>query len=799
MGGTAAKRRTRHVRFGWDATPSANPSGSPGLPALGQRVRVLWDDLEVETWYSGTVKDVDGMIGEVLVLYDDGIEVWEGLSEGSGRLWALEEVEDAAVAVTPHHHRPTVQASPTTEEKDTNQVLGRSKGSKGSKRSKRPGEGGDGQDDRGGRDEMLRTASIDGRSYSMTDMTMQVMRDVGTWLSVADIVSAAGSRGWSFAAGDPETSPSVRSRLRELIRGCICSPMRRKHGDPVFARKEKGLYGLAEWVTSATTGALERVHGEECRTEGGGGDTEPPSAKMCLMRAPDVRGRPAQIVDDTAQCGMETQRPASLPSRSSRSSRPCQASEARHGSVHQPEVCTTTEMENDLVSALNTPEILEEHMEAVVGILEAANEIGTDGDGVPILDLERVSAPTKRKLYELVSKTPAISYGLDPTQNGFQIEDYGELPVWGRRKEKAMRGPAAPVLEQTPTAHEIMGDGFAYSEEDAASDDDDLFGDDGKWAIDLPDAQSYQSMVLGGVGDAASAGEGWDASRHISTCPLDLDVSPEEVADRITQICDFVAACIEERRLPSISLKSSTASRPAFTMESNSAIVRFSRMMIALDIIHENLSGRCDVTEDSGVTRVTQRDIYYIARSRSSSIKARQMMQTIQDVSLMLNVPRFAMGIDCRSKGMVYGPIAMGGATSCTSRRGTPISGSVPEIMNYPSVNLDNVTAILVVEKETVFQRIVRVAPSHPILSTCVIITGCGYPDVGTRAFLHRISGQNRSTPVMGLVDWNACGAHILSQYVSLLLPGRRQPFAPSLTCASRTPAPGIAMDREGP
>ena len=109
------------------------------------------------------------------------------------------------------------------------------------------------------------------------------------------------------------------------------------------------------------------------------------------------------------------------PARSS--SMPRQASRTQFGGGHQPKVWMTAEMENDLVSALNTPEILEENMEAVVGILQAANEMGTDEDGEPSLDLEKVSAPTKRKLYDLVVQKPATSGGANPTTSGFQIED----------------------------------------------------------------------------------------------------------------------------------------------------------------------------------------------------------------------------------------------------------------------------------------------------------------------------------------------------------------------------------------
>lgn len=82
----------------------------------------------------------------------------------------------------------------------------------------------------------------------------------------------------------------------------------------------------------------------------------------------------------------------------------------------------TPEMENDLVTALNTPEILEANMEAVVQILTQANEMGVDEDGEPSLDLEKVSAPTKRKLYDLVVKKPN-SVAKPAASSGFRLED----------------------------------------------------------------------------------------------------------------------------------------------------------------------------------------------------------------------------------------------------------------------------------------------------------------------------------------------------------------------------------------
>lgn len=132
---------------------------------------------------------------------------------------------------------------------------------------------------------------------------------------------------------------------------------------------------------------------------------------------PDRVPRPIPAEHENPNKPVKPQKPARS------SSMPRQASRGHFGGGGA-KVYMTAEMENDLVTALNTQEILMANMEQVVGILNAAGEMGTDEDGEPSLDLEKVSAPTKRKLYDLVvGKGKTASGGANPTASGFQMDD----------------------------------------------------------------------------------------------------------------------------------------------------------------------------------------------------------------------------------------------------------------------------------------------------------------------------------------------------------------------------------------
>eukprot|EP00889_Picochlorum_renovo_P008496 jgi/Picre1/35526/NNA_002987.t1 len=71
-------------------------------------------------------------------------------------------------------------------------------------------------------------------------------------------------------------------------------------------------------------------------------------------------------------------------------------------------------------------------------------------------------------------------------------------------------------------------------------------------------------------------------------------------------------------------------------------------------------------------------------------------------------------------------------------------------------------SCILVIEKETMFQRFVQ---ASPMLKDCLLVTAKGYPDIATRAFLKKLHDTYPSIPMVGLVDWNPHGLHILAQY----------------------------------
>jgi DNA topoisomerase VI subunit A len=83
-------------------------------------------------------------------------------------------------------------------------------------------------------------------------------------------------------------------------------------------------------------------------------------------------------------------------------------------------------------------------------------------------------------------------------------------------------------------------------------------------------------------------------------------------------------------------------------------------------------------------------------------------------------------------------------------------------LQEVQQVKNDGAQCILVVEKECVFRRLVedRIWEKFP----CIVVTGSGFPDVATRAFVWQLHEQLR-IPVLGLCDYNPFGMAIILCY----------------------------------
>jgi meiotic recombination protein SPO11 len=93
---------------------------------------------------------------------------------------------------------------------------------------------------------------------------------------------------------------------------------------------------------------------------------------------------------------------------------------------------------------------------------------------------------------------------------------------------------------------------------------------------------------------------------------------------------------------------------------------------------------------------------------------------------------------------------------------GRPIPGNVATIADYSFFS--QATAILVIEKDTVFQQL----SSDPAIGGSgrfILVTGKGVPDVATRCFLVAVRSALPTLPLLGLVDWNPSGVGILCLY----------------------------------
>jgi len=184
--------------------------------------------------------------------------------------------------------------------------------------------------------------------------------------------------------------------------------------------------------------------------------------------------------------------------------------------------------------------------------------------------------------------------------------------------------------------------------------------------------------------------------------------------------------------------------------------VAASRTLTILNTVHRLLS--------EGTT-ATKRDVYYMhANAFSSSFNCDR---SILDVAALLNVTRRSLNITTSPRGLyLSGTIqfSAGNDEHTVVCRPQPITNDLA----FSASGFDRARCasgarfVLVVEKEAVFARLTEEQFTRRYPS--VLITGKGYPDLATRAFVSRVC-RHAELPVYGLFDWNPSGVSLALCY----------------------------------
>ncbi|MHA1590578.1 MAG: hypothetical protein ACTSVA_08285 [Candidatus Njordarchaeales archaeon] len=175
-----------------------------------------------------------------------------------------------------------------------------------------------------------------------------------------------------------------------------------------------------------------------------------------------------------------------------------------------------------------------------------------------------------------------------------------------------------------------------------------------------------------------------------------------------------------------------------------------------LSIVHELLEADIHATK----REVFYNDVVLFQTQRESD-------EALEDVAAMLGVERNSLHVVAAAKGAVIGRLRFKERVGndvheidCTKlgTGGWAISPLVDRIFDIDS----DAEFILVVEKDAAFLRLAedRFYERYP----CIVITGKGQPDIGTRMFL-KLLVRELKLPVFALVDSDPFGVHIMLVY----------------------------------
>ena len=130
------------------------------------------------------------------------------------------------------------------------------------------------------------------------------------------------------------------------------------------------------------------------------------------------------------------------------------------------------------------------------------------------------------------------------------------------------------------------------------------------------------------------------------------------------------------------------------------------------------------------------------------------------------------MRIEASTRGSVAGnlkfkPLNQNYITDCNV---TALHGGIPisQVWVSQSRNLDffiesEALYLLVIEKEGIFQRFCQDGFTEKL--RCILVTGCGFPDIATRALVHCIKNRLPHIKVVCVTDCNPFGLSLLLTY----------------------------------
>ncbi|KAE8351755.1 Spo11/DNA topoisomerase VI subunit A [Aspergillus coremiiformis] len=171
---------------------------------------------------------------------------------------------------------------------------------------------------------------------------------------------------------------------------------------------------------------------------------------------------------------------------------------------------------------------------------------------------------------------------------------------------------------------------------------------------------------------------------------------------------------------------------------------------------------------DTGLM-ISKRDIYY---SDPSCFKNQKVVDTIiDDLAYTIGVDRSALNVDAAAKGLVAGYYRLLRKSGEIMDAQSPAKDSlVPSSHHVGDIDLSDASWVLIIEKEAVYRRLVRSNyHTRAAAGKGILVTGKGYPDLSTRAFIRKLFENSRHLdrvlPFYALVDSDPDGMAIMSTY----------------------------------